>query len=295
VSAPAPRGPAAELGRYLEIQTLGLNLAFAVAFMLLAAHGLPSLLPVVLIVVAFIGARNAGHSFNRWADRAFDAANPRTQDRALVTGRYSSNFALAFALGNGTVLVVAAGLLNPLAFYLSFVALALIFGYSFTKRFTAWTTPFLGLVEAITPGAVFIALRGTLPLEVLLAVGGMLLWGTAFETIHSLGDLESDRALGLRSLPIRIGAARSLDLIPVLHAAALGLLAAFGATLGLPAPYYAGLLAMAVVAALTDLGLRRARASPRSAFRRHFLMSSLYLAGTVAALWLPVVYFVPHI
>jgi 4-hydroxybenzoate polyprenyltransferase len=287
VSAPAERGPVAELGRYLEIQTLGLNLPFAVGFLLIAAHGLPPWEPVVLILIAFVAARNTGHSFNRWADREYDARNPRTQTRALVTGRYSASFALAFALGNAAVLVVAAGLLNPLAFVLSFVALALIWGYSYTKRFTALTTPFLGLVEAITPGAVFIALDGRLPWPVLLAVAALLLWGTAFETIHSLGDLASDRALGLRSLPLRIGSRASLDLIPLLHGAALTLLALFGMAEGLRLPYFLGLLAMAVVAAATDLQLRRSSTSPLPAFQRHFLMSTLFAIGIAAALWAP--------
>ncbi|MGI0068103.1 MAG: UbiA family prenyltransferase [Thermoplasmata archaeon] len=88
---------AGELGRYLEIQNLGLNLPFAVGFLLVAAGGLPSWRSTLLVAVAFVAARNAGHSFNRWADRGYDARNPRTRSRALVTGRYPPSFALAFA------------------------------------------------------------------------------------------------------------------------------------------------------------------------------------------------------
>ncbi len=162
-ATPSPGG-VRELGRFLEIQNLGLNLAFAVAFLLLAANGWPSLWTAFLVVVAFVGARNAGHSFNRWADREFDAKNPRTQRRAIPSGQRSPGSALALAAGNGALLVVAAYLLNPLAFVLAPVALVLIFGYSYTKRVTSLTTPFLGLVQAITPAAAFIAVRGTLPL-----------------------------------------------------------------------------------------------------------------------------------
>jgi len=199
------QGPARALGRFLEIQTLGLNLSFALAFLLLASNGRPSWWTVLWIVVAFVAARNAGHSFNRWADRHLDAANPRTRERALVTGRYSPRFALSFCAANAIVLVVVAYLLNPLAFVLAPVALLIVLGYSYTKRVTSFTTAFLGLVQAVTPAAVYIAVTGTLPLVALVAVFAMLAWGTAFETIHSLGDVESDRALGLFSVPVRWG------------------------------------------------------------------------------------------
>jgi 4-hydroxybenzoate polyprenyltransferase len=287
VSADAPPPPRQGLGRYLEIQNLGLNLPFAVAFLVIAARGVPPLVPLILVVVAFVAARNAGHSFNRWADRDYDARNPRTRNRALVTGERSPAFALSFAVVNGAVLVGAAYLLNPLAFVLSFVALAIVFGYSYTKRVSALTTPFLGLVEAITPAAAFVALRGALPWAVLLAVGGMLLWGTAFETIHSLGDLDADRALGLRSLPVRIGRGASLALLPPLHVAALGLLAAFGYAEGLGWGYYGGLAAMAVLALVTDRQLRDDPDLGPVAFRRHFVLSAIFLVGVVVGLALP--------
>jgi len=290
VTAPSPpaSGPSSGgIGRFLEIQNLGLNLPFALAFLLLASHGLPSPWTLLWIVVAFVAARNAGHSFNRWADRRLDAANPRTQGRALVTGARSGRFALALAAGNAAVMIVAAYLLNPLAFVLAPVALLLVFGYSYTKRVTSFTTAFLGLVEAITPAAVYIAVEGTLPLVALLAVAALLAWGTAFETVHSLGDLASDRALGLYSLPGRLGVRTSVRLVPMLHAAALALLAAFGAALGLSLPYYLGLAAMGVIAAASDRALAANPERTRVPFERHFALSLLFLAGTAVALFLP--------
>lgn len=281
------RGRARELGRFLEIQNLGLNLPFALAFLFLAAHGLPDLWTLVLILVAFVAARNAGHSFNRWADRRLDAANPRTQDRALAAGRASPAFALVFCAANAAVLVVAAYLLNPLAFVLAPVALVLVMGYSYTKRITSFTTAFLGLIEAITPAAVFIAVRGTLPLDVLWAVGGLLAWGTAFETIHSLGDLDSDRALGLFSLPLRWGVGASVRLVPVLHAVALVLLTVFGVALGLTLPYFAALVGMAALAALTDHSLSLNPTKTRVPFERHFALGTFYLVGVLLAVFVP--------
>ncbi len=287
MSAAAPRSAARELGRFLEIQNLGLNLSFALAFLLLAADGLPSLRTFVLVVIAFVAARNAGHSFNRYADRAIDARNPRTRDRLLPSGRASPAFALAIAAGSGAVLVAAAYLLNPLAFALSWVALAVIFGYSYTKRLTSFTTAYLGVVEAITPAAVFIAVRGTLPAPVLLAVGALLAWGTAFETIHSLGDLASDRELGLKSLPARLGPERAARLVPALHAVALVLLLLFGTALGLPVAYDFALLAMGVLAALTDRELLRRPTASRVPFERHFALGAIYLVGVALAVFLP--------
>ena len=284
---PARPGPLRGLGRFLEIQTLGLNLSFALAFLFLAAGGVPSWWTVLWVVVAFVAARNAGHSFNRWADRFLDAENPRTRDRVLAAGRVSPPTVLGFCAANAAIMVLAAYLLNPLAFLLAPVALALVLGYSYTKRVTTFTTAFLGLVQAITPAAVFIAVLGSLPVDVLFAVGGLLAWGTAFETIHSLGDVESDRALGLFSVPVRWGVRASVRLVPVLHTVALVLLALFGLALGLTAAYFLGLGGMAVLAFVTDRALARSPTAARLPFERHFAMSGIYLAGTLLAVFVP--------
>ncbi|HXW67109.1 MAG TPA: UbiA family prenyltransferase [Thermoplasmata archaeon] len=289
MSAPdaRPRSAVRELARFLEIQNLGLNLTFALGFLLLAANGLPSLRTFVLVVIAFVAARNAGHSFNRWADRVIDARNPRTRDRLLPAGRARPGLALAITAASGGVLLGAAYLLNPLAFALAPLALLLVLGYSYTKRVTSLTTVFLGLVESITPAAAYVAVRGTLPLPALLAVGALLAWGTAFETIHSLGDLASDRELGLRSLPAAVGTATAARLVPLFHAAALALLALFGLAVGLALPYYVALAAMAGLAALTDRDLARRPTETRLPFERHFALGAIFLAGVVLAVFVP--------
>ncbi|HTP54556.1 MAG TPA: UbiA family prenyltransferase [Thermoplasmata archaeon] len=289
-AAPAPPvPPRTGLGRFLEIQNLGLNLPFALAFLLLAAGGWPTWRTAALVVLAFVAARNAGHSFNRYVDRRLDAANPRTRGRALVTGERSAAFALSFAAASAALLIAAAYLLNPLAFYLAPVALALVFGYSYTKRVTTFTTAFLGLVEAATPAAVYIAVRGSLPLAVLPAVGALLLWGTAFETVHSLGDLESDRALGLFSVPVRLGRSASVRLVAALHAGALVLFAVFGVGLDLPLPYFVALGAMGLVVAATDARLAARPTEVRIPFDRHIALGLLFLAGVAVALFVPAV------
>jgi 4-hydroxybenzoate polyprenyltransferase len=276
-----------DLGRFLEIQNLGLNLPFALGFLLLAAQGFPSLRTLVLIVVAFVAARNAGHSFNRWADRAFDARNPRTQERALVTGRASPAFALGLAAVNAGLLLVAAGLLNTLALILAPVALGAIFLYSYTKRFTAWTTAYLGFVEGITPAAVFIAVTGALPWVAVVASLALLAWGTAFETIHSLGDVDADHAAGLRSIPARLGVTRSVRLLPFLHGAGVLLLAVVGWLLHLRIAYFLALLAMSAVVAIIDLEVARDAARTRRPFRLHFLGGAFFLTGVAWAIFAP--------
>ncbi len=277
------------IGRFLEIQNLGLNLPFALAFLLTAEGGVPPWRTAVLVVVAFVAARNAGHAFNRYADRRFDAANPRTRGRALATGARSPGFALAMTAANGAILVVAAYLLNPLALLLVPVALGAVLGYSYTKRVSALTTVALGAVEAITPAAVYIAVRGALPPSVLLAVVALLAWGTAFETVHSLGDAASDRALGLRSIPLTLGPARSVRLVAGLHAAALLLLAAFGAAIGLRLPYFVALAGMGLLAASIDARLAARPDDVRVPFDRHVALGLLYFVGVAVALFLPAV------
>jgi 4-hydroxybenzoate polyprenyltransferase len=286
VSAP-PRGSLAEFGRFLEIQNLGLNLPFAIAFLLTASAGRPTVWTVLWIVVAFVAARNAGHAFNRIVDREYDRQNPRTRQRALVTGRYSLAFAVAVVVASSAVLLVAAYLLNPLAFVLSPVALAAIFGYSFTKRFTPLTTVFLGVVEGIPPAAIYIAVQGALPGEALAAVGALIAWGTAFETIHSLGDIAADRAAGLSSLPVRLGAATSVRLVPVLHSVAIALFVVFGYLANLAWPYYLGLAIVACVLVGVDLRVARTPEAVVWPFRVHMALGAVFLLGVAFAEYLP--------
>ena len=286
MSAPN-RGPAAEFGRFLEIQNLGLNLPFALAFLLTASNGRPSLWVAVWVVVAFVAARNAGHAFNRIVDREFDRQNPRTQGRALDTGRYSVAFASMVVALSSALLLVAAYLLNPLAFLLAPVALAAIFVYSYTKRSTSLTTVFLGVVEGIPPAAIYIAVRGTLPLVALAAVGALIAWGTAFETVHSLGDIEADRSAGLASIPVRLGRRRSVALVPGLHAAALGMFAVFGRLAGLSSEFYLALVAMAVLALGIDIRLIRSPERVAWPFRLHIALGAIFLGGVVLAEYVP--------
>ena len=272
----------------LLLPNLGLNVFFTLAFLFLATGGRPGLVQGALIVLAFLGARNAGHAFNQWADRDLDAANPRTRDRPLVQGRLSPRAVLLLVAGNLALFFVAAVLLRPVLLLLALPAVALVLGYSYTKRVTAWTTVILGTVESLVPAGVFLAVDGTLPPVAFFGIAALVAFGTAFEIVHSLQDVEADRRLGLRSLPVALGTRTAIWLQGLALAFALLFLALLGAgTVGPSLGYAAGILALAGLAFLEVRGLSTGRWPLPRAFRSHFLMGSCFLLGVLAAYGLP--------
>ncbi len=272
----------------LLLPNLGLNVFFTLAFLFLATGGHPGLIQGALIVLAFLGARNAGHAFNQWADRDLDAANPRTRDRPLVQGRLSPRAVLLLVAGNLALFFVAAVLLRPVLLLLALPAVALVLGYSYTKRVTAWTTVILGTVESLVPAGVFLAVDGTLPPVAFLGIAALVAFGTAFEIVHSLQDVEADRRLGLRSLPVALGTRTAIWLQGLALAFALLFLALLGAgTVGPSLGYAAGILALAGLAFLEVRGLSTGRWPLPRAFRSHFLMGACFLLGVLAAYGLP--------
>ena len=163
--------------------------------------------------------------FNRLADRRIDAANPRTAGRALPAGQVSPVAVAVFVAASAALLVLAAWQLNPLAFWLSPLALAILFLYSYTKRFTWGAHLVLGLSLAGAPLGAWIAVRGAVaPAPVVLA-GVVLLWVAGFDVLYALQDLEFDRRTGLYSIPARFGVVGALWISALLHGAMLGLLA----------------------------------------------------------------------
>src|SRR4029077_5184183 len=132
---------------------------------------------IVWIIVAMVGARSAAMTMNRIADVAYDRANPRTSNRALATGALSMAFAWAFTFASAAVLVIAAWQLNRLALELSPIALAVLFLYSYTKRFTIWSHVVLGFCLGMSPAAAWIALRGSLHPRMVLLFWAVTQWG----------------------------------------------------------------------------------------------------------------------
>ena len=225
-------------------------LPFALVGALLAARAsgtLPSWHQLLWIVVAMVGARSAAMTMNRIADIEYDRRNPRTASRALPAGELSVGFARAFTILAAAVLVFAAWRLNPLALKLSPVALAVLFFYSYTKRFTSWSHFALGFSLGISPAAAWIAIRGSLDWRVLILCAAVTLWVGGFDVLYACQDVEFDKAAGLHSVPKKFGIARALLLARAMHIVMVALLAWLAWSFHLAWPAWAGI---AVVAAL---------------------------------------------
>jgi len=199
-------------------------LPFALLSTLLAAGGVPSLPTLFWILVAMVGARSAAMSFNRIVDRGIDARNPRTASRELPAGILSVRFAALFSAVSAALFVLAAAQLNRLCLLLSPVALAVVLGYSLTKRFTSLSHLVLGLSLAIAPVGAWIAVTGALALLPVVLALAVVFWVAGFDVLYSLQDETFDREQGLRSLPAQLGNRRALLLSALFHAAALALL-----------------------------------------------------------------------
>jgi 4-hydroxybenzoate polyprenyltransferase len=248
--------------------------------MMLAAGGWPAWATVGWIVVAMIGARSAAMGFNRWADRAIDARNPRTAQRALPAGLVSPVFVGLFVLASLAVLWLAAWKLNPLCVRLYPVALAILLGYSYCKRFTSLSHFVLGLALAGAPLGAWIAVRGSVEATPFALAAVVVLWVAGFDILYALQDLDFDRTSGLHSLPARIGVVPSLVASALLHVSMLALLAL------LPRIYPAGLgwvywLGLAGCAAM--IAYQHAVVKPGDLSR---LNAAFFTANGVLSVWL---------
>ncbi|HKU23972.1 MAG TPA: UbiA-like polyprenyltransferase, partial [Candidatus Sulfotelmatobacter sp.] len=172
-------------------------------------------------------------SFNRLADASIDAANPRTQARALPAGILTQGFVRAFVLFAAAVFLLSAWELNRLAFLLSPIALAVLLLYSYTKRFTRWSHVVLGFALGIAPAAAWIAVRGSLDARILLLTAAVTFWVAGFDVLYACQDLEFDRGAGLHSIPRYVGVATSLWVARLFHGAMLALLLALVWAFGL--------------------------------------------------------------
>ncbi len=185
-------------------------LPFALCGAMLAANGLPSAHTLAWIVVAMVTARSAAMAFNRLADASIDAANPRTQTRALPAGTLTPGFVITFVLVSCAIFVFAASQLNRLSFILSPFALAVVLLYSYTKRFTRWSHLVLGFAMGIAPSAAWIAVRGSLDPRILLLTAAVTFWGGGFDVLYACQHYEFDQQAGLHSVPRYFGIDKSL-------------------------------------------------------------------------------------
>ncbi len=180
-------------------------------------HGVLSFRKLLLVVLAMIFARSAAMAFNRWLDRKIDLRNPRTAIREIPAGTISSRAALGFVVLTSVCFLVTAWFLNPVCLALAPVALLVILGYSYTKRFTYLCHFVLGLGLALAPIGAYLAVTAQWALLPVLYGAVVLLWVSGFDIIYALQDEHFDRKEQLYSIPVRLGTRNALRLGRILH------------------------------------------------------------------------------
>jgi 4-hydroxybenzoate polyprenyltransferase len=261
-------------------------LPFALTGALLAAratsHGWPTWRQVLWIVVAMVAARSAAMTMNRIADLRYDRENPRTQQRALATGAISVSFAWIFTVIAVALFFIAAWQLNPLALKLAPLAVAILFFYSFTKRFTNWSHLFLGFALGISPAAAWIAITGSLDLRMLILCAAVTLWVGGFDVLYACQDIDYDRRAGLYSVPKRFGIANALLIARAMHVGVVALLSWLAASFALPWPAWLGII---IVAALLTYEHSLVKADDLSKLDAAFFAMNGYISISFLLFW----------
>ncbi len=257
-------------------------LPFAYLGMLLAAWGWPGWWKFFWITVAMAAARTLAMALNRILDRWWDARNPRTHQRPLVTGATSLRTAWIGTILSAAVLILAAALLGPLPLILLPAAALFLVGYSYTKRFTSLSHFILGFTDGLAPVGAWVAVRGSLftaedlPAWLLLAV--VTLWIGGFDMLYACQDIDFDRQYGLHSIPAERGAAFALALAKICHALMMGLLVGLGWVMGLGWPYW---LALGITAALLTWEHSLVKPDDLSRINLAFFNMNSYIAITL--------------
>lgn len=185
---------------------------------IIAPQGVRSIVVLFILVVAcMVFARSAAMAFNRWLDVKWDALNPRTAIREIPAGIISKNSALRFVIFNCLAFIVCTWFINPLCFALSFVALAVVLGYSYTKRFTPFCHLVLGIGLSLAPIGAYLAVTGHFALLPLLFSFAVIFWVSGFDIIYALQDVDFDRSQNLYSMPAWLGKAKALHVSEFLH------------------------------------------------------------------------------
>lgn len=208
----------------IKIQHTVFAMPFAVMSAFIAASGMPPLGVLALIIVAMVFARSAAMAFNRLVDASFDEKNPRTKKRAIPAGMASRGHYIFFIIASSAAFILVCSQINRLSLILSPVALLIVFFYSYTKRFTAYSHFFLGLALSLAPLGAWIAVKEEVSAASLVLGGAVVFWLAGLDAIYSLQDVEFDKAHGLNSIPQKFGVRRALILSAVFHSAMVALL-----------------------------------------------------------------------
>jgi 4-hydroxybenzoate polyprenyltransferase len=229
-----------------------------------------------------VAARSAAMTMNRIADLRYDRENPRTKQRALATGALSLQFAWFFTVAAVALFFVAAWQLNLLALKLAPLAIAILFFYSFTKRFTNWSHLFLGFALGISPAAAWIAITGGLDLRMLILCAAVTLWVGGFDVLYACQDVDYDQQAGLFSIPREFGIANALLIARAMHAGVIGLLGWLAFSFGLP---WLAWMGIAVVAALLGYEHSLVKANDLSKLDAAFFTVNGYISMLFLLFW----------
>jgi 4-hydroxybenzoate polyprenyltransferase len=256
-------------------------LPFAFGALLVAAHGQPTLRVFALVLLCMVFARTAAMLFNRLSDWSIDQKNPRTAARHLLIGK-PSVWTLLVISSAGFILASAA--INRSTALLSPVALAIIFFYSLTKRFTGLTHFFLGFALAVAPAGAWIAQTGALDWPAVVLGGGVIGWVAGFDLIYATQDVDFDRREGLRSLVVRLGVAGSLRLAQWLHLLMFAGLIGFGLAAKLGIYYFAAMPLIAGALVYEHLSARKLDLGGinRAFFQSNAFVSVVFIAAVAA-------------
>jgi 4-hydroxybenzoate polyprenyltransferase len=270
-------------GRFLQLIRFShtiFALPFALGALIVAANGWPSVRILLLVILCMVFARTAAMLFNRLVDWSLDQRNPRTASRHALISKLS---AFMLLIVSSAAFLLAASAINRLTFLLAPVALALIFFYSVTKRFTSATHFFLGLALAIAPIGAWIAQTGGIDIAPLVLAVGVICWVAGFDLIYATQDYDFDRREGIRSLVVKIGIARSLTLAQLLHLVTFVALVAFGLLARLGTIYYCSLPLIAAALFYEHKTEKRDIAGiNRAFFQSNALVSAVFLLAVCA-------------
>jgi len=195
---------------------------------------------LALVIVCMVTARSAAMAFNRYLDRAIDARNPRTAIREIPAGVINARSALVFTIVSCLLFILSTWFINRICFYLSPIALAVVLGYSYTKRFTALCHIILGLGLSLAPIGAFLAVTGYFDLLPILFSIAVICWVSGFDIIYALQDEEFDRSHNLFSIPAKLGKVRALHISEVLHGLSAAAIIYAGITGGFHVFYWIG-------------------------------------------------------
>lgn len=235
-------------GRMIKFSHSIFAMPFALASAALAARETTTTpLQWGLIVACMVTARSAAMGFNRIVDRQLDAANPRTATREIPSGAVSLSSAVTFTALSAIAFVGLSAWLHPLCGWLSPIALLVVCGYSYGKRFTSLVHLWLGVALGLAPIAAWIAITGTVAVAPLVLAAAVATWVAGFDILYSLQDEEYDRGAGLNSIPARLGQVGAMRVSRALHVLTITALAALPAVVSLAWPYWVGVAIIAGV------------------------------------------------